>query len=109
MTRAPRPHATGLAALCLAALAGCAGPPSAGSELPLYRCEYAIEFRVRFVDNTAVLDGNRGYDVLHRDGAQAGRTYSNPRMSAEFGLGPSGREALLRYPLLPLAARCVRE
>jgi hypothetical protein len=30
-------------------------------------------------------------------------------MRAEFGLGASGREAVLRYPLLPLVARCVRD
>jgi hypothetical protein len=35
--------------------------------------------------------------------------YSNPRMKAEFGLGATGREAIVRYPLLPLAARCARD
>ncbi len=104
-----------MAALALPAavawLAGCAGnapaPPA-----PLYHCEYGITFTARFIDDTAILDGARGRDVLYRD---AGGTtpqqafYSNPRMKAEFGLGPTGREAIVRYPLLPLAARCARD
>ena len=97
--------------LAMSALAGCVGlaGPSAS---PLYRCEHGIEFTARFVDDTAVLDGTRGYDLLYRDAGGQGETqvvYSNPRMRAEFGLGASGREAVLRYPLLPLVARCVRD
>jgi len=92
-------------------VAGCAG--SGGrADLPLYRCEYGIEFSARFVDDTVVLDSSRGYDLLYRDaGGQGPRqsVYSNPRMKAEFGLGASGREAVLHYPLLPLVARCVRD
>ncbi len=94
-----------------AALAGCAVPAS-GPALPLYRCEYNIEFTARFVDNSVILDGSRGYDVLYRDaGGQTPQqtVYRNPRMRAEFGLGPTGREAILRYPLLPLVARCAQE
>ena len=99
--------------VCIA-LVGCAGTADKNSqaEAPLYRCENAIEFRVRFIDNSAVLDGSRGYDVLYRDagGVTPSQTvYSNIRMRAEFGLGPSGRVAILRYPLLPLVLRCVRE
>ena len=94
-----------------ASLAGCAsmGP---GQDLPSYRCEHGIAFTAKFVDDTAILDGSRGYDVLYRDaGGQTASqpVYSNPRMRAEFGLGPTGREAVLRYPLLPLVARCARE
>lgn len=94
-----------------ALLAGCAGP-AAGPAAPLYHCEHGITFTVRFIDDTAILDGARGRDVLYRD---AGGTspahvfYSNPRMKAEFGLGATGREAIVRYPLLPLAARCARD
>ena len=100
-----------LGLLLCAVLAGCAGK-GWQAEAPLYRCEHAIEFRARFVDNTAVLDGSRGYDVLYRDAGGVGEAqtvYTNPRMRAEFGLGPSGREAILRYPLLPLVVRCVRD
>ncbi|MES2973152.1 MAG: hypothetical protein V4757_06065 [Pseudomonadota bacterium] len=92
-------------------LAGCAGMGPA-ADLPRYRCEHGIEFTVKFVDDTAVLDGSRGYDVLYRDaGGQtpSQSVYSNPRMRAEFGLGATGREAILRYPLLPLVARCARD
>jgi hypothetical protein len=97
--------------LAAGVLAGCAGSNWQGST-PLYRCEHAIEFRVRFIDDTAVLDGTRGYDVLNRDAGGQGpqqTVYSNPRMRAEFGLGANGREAVLSYPMLPLSARCVRD
>ena len=100
-----------MAMLAAGALAGCATSlwraPAA-----LYRCEHGIEFTARYVDDTAVLDGTRGYDVLLRDAGGQGEkqaVYSNPRMRAEFGLGASGREAVLHYPLLPLVARCVRD
>lgn len=92
-------------------LAGCAGI-GPGAEAPRYRCEHGISFTAKFVDDTAILDGTRGYDVLYRDaGGQTPQqaVYSNPRMRAEFGLGASGREAILRYPLLPLVARCARD
>jgi hypothetical protein len=99
-----------LAACSLALLSGCAsGPKSTG---PFYRCEHGLEFTVRFVDDTAILDSSRGYDVLYRDAGGQGPLqtfYSNPRMRAEFGLGATGREAIVRYPLLPLVARCVRD
>jgi hypothetical protein len=93
-----------------AALAGCA----AGGRLstgPLYRCDQGMSFSVEFVDDTAVLKGARGNDVLLRDaGGQGAQTvYSNPRMRAEFGLGASGREAMLHYPPQPLAVRCLRD
>lgn len=100
--------ARSLASLCaLALLSACSG--FGGSAGPHYRCEHNIEFNVKFVDDTAILSGTGGHDVLYRDaGGQGERqtVYSNPRMRAEFGLGSSGKEAILRYPLLPLAARC---
>jgi hypothetical protein len=105
---------TSLCVLCTSAtalLAGCAGP-GPGQNLPHYRCEYDIGFTVKFVDDSAILDGSRGYDVLYRDAGgltPQQQVYSNPRMRAEFGLGASGREAILRYPLLPLVARCARD
>ncbi len=91
-------------------LAACAGRGDV-SELPRYQCEHGIEFTARFVDDSAVLDGTRGKDILYRDaGGQGAQTvYSNPRLRAEFGLGASGREAVLHYLLLPLEARCVRD
>jgi hypothetical protein len=94
-----------------ALIAGCAGNGPA-QDLAHYRCEYDIAFTARFVDDTAILDGSRGYDVLYRDaGGQTPQQqfFSNPRMRAEFGLGATGREAILRYPLLPLVARCARD
>jgi hypothetical protein len=100
-----------LSALLLAALSGCAGGNWQGDG-PLYRCEHGIDFRVKFIDDTAVLDGPGGHDILNRDAGGQGpqqTVYSNPRMRAEFGLGASGREARLHYPMLPLSARCVRD
>ena len=97
----------------VAALAGCAGIGSAPSapDLSRYRCDGGLAFTVRFADGSAILKGARGDDVLLRDaGGQGAQTvYSNPRMRAEFGLGASGREAVLHYPVAPLATRCVRE
>lgn len=95
-------------------IAACAGPsrPSGQASLPHYRCEQGIEFSVNFVDDTAVLNGSGGQDVLYRNAGGQGdmqRFYSNPRMQAEFGLGSSGREAMLRYPLRPLVARCAQD
>lgn len=95
----------------VAALAGCAGIRGA-SALPLYRCEHGIEFTARFIDDTAVLEGTRGKDVLLRDAGgqnEQQKVYSNPHVRAEFGLGASGRDAVLSYPPLPLVARCVRD
>lgn len=94
-----------------AVLAACASP-GAVSGRPLYRCEHGIEFTVRFVDDSAVLDGSGANAVLFRDAGGQGpqqAVYSNSQMRAEFGVGPNGREALLTYPLLPLTARCVRD
>ena len=106
--------ASALAALTAALiLAGCAsggfGNTSPGQR---YRCEQGIEFSVKFVDDSALIDSSRGYNVLFRDAGgqtESQPVYSNAVVRAEFGLGASGREAVLRYPLLPLAARCVRD
>jgi hypothetical protein len=110
--------------LAVAALWGCAAPAPATSTPPTastglaaslvrYHCDNDIEFTVRFVDDTAVLDaGAHGNDVLLRDagGATPQQTvYSNARMRAEFGLGVSGGEAILRYASPALAAHCRRE
>lgn len=95
-------------ALVLAACAAGGGPSSTAQ----YRCEHGADFKVKFVDDTAVLDSAGGSDLLFRDAGGQGAqqtVYSNPRMRAEFGLGASGREAVLRYPLLPLTAHCVRD
>ena len=114
------------AAACVAGaalLAACAGPvagpvantaanPAANLAGQHYHCEHGISVTVRFVDDTAVLDGARGREVLYRDagGVTASQTvYSNAHLRAEFGLGASGREALLRYPEPPLLARCARD
>ncbi len=95
---------------CTIATAPSSGPAAAPAH---YRCEYGIEFTLRLVDDSAVLDaGLRGSDVLLRDAGGATprqSVYRNPRMHAEFGLGAGGREAILRYPLLPLVAHCVQD
>ncbi|MEO7952874.1 MAG: hypothetical protein ABIR35_02100 [Polaromonas sp.] len=104
------PRATALIFfVALGALTACAGRQGA-NELPRYQCEHGIEFTVRFADDTAVLDGTRGKEILYRDaGGQGAQTvYSNPRLRAEFGLGASGRDAVLHDLLAPLQARCVR-
>ena len=101
---------TGPLLVTLAALAGCAGQaPSNGT---MYRCEHDLRMSVEFRGNAVVLDSRQGYDILYRlegDGPGPVAHYANTRMSAEFGLGPQGREAVIHYPLLPLVARCVTE
>lgn len=106
-----RLESAAIIALSAGLLGGCAGMGESQS-LPSYRCENGISFSVRFVDDSAIVEGSRGHDVLYRDaGGQTAQqqVFSNPRMRAEFGLGPTGREAILRYPLLPLVARCARD
>lgn len=102
-----------LAALAgAAALAGCAVVKVDDPAGPLrYRCDQGLQFSVSFGDGAAVLKGARGDDVLLRDaGGQGAQTvYSNARLRAEFGLGESGREALLQYLQPPLSARCQRD
>jgi hypothetical protein len=93
-------------AVSLLALVGCSVGPSA-APLPFYRCEYGIEFTAKFIGDSVALDSVRGYDILHR--SDKPHVYSNPRVNVEFNLGVLGREAIVRYPLLPLAARCVRD
>jgi hypothetical protein len=120
------PAAAAILALCLG---GCAVPrspatPAASSSTPSsaaatasagarYRCDQGFSFTVRFTEDSAMLDaGARGSEVLLRDagGATPQQTvYSNTRMRAEFGLGVSGREAMLRYASPPLAAHCIQE
>ena len=97
------------------ALAGCAGVIRTGTSAmysePVYRCEQGLQFTARFVNDTTVLKGARGDDVLLRDaGGQGAQTvYSNQRMRAEFGLGAGGREASLQYLLQPMVVRCLRD
>ncbi len=95
-------------------LAGCATDASVQRtpEAERYRCENDIAFTVRFVDDSATINSNRGYEVLYRTagGLTPSQTvYSNPRMRAEFGLGATGREAILRYLLQPVVVRCARD
>ncbi len=80
-----------------------------------YRCEHGIEFSARFTAEAVVLDSNRGYELLFRDAQPLPdppklHEYRNPRMSVEFfqsSIRP--HEAVLRYLLLPLAVRCVKD
>ncbi len=97
------------------AITGCTalGPAGTGAAPPHYRCGHQIAFSVRFEGDSALLDGGaNGSDVLLRDAGgltPQQKVYSNARMRAEFGLGPNGTEAILRYPLLPLVAHCLRD
>ena len=103
-------HITTLLA-CIA-LAGCALDASklSNPEAERYRCENDIAFTVRFADDSAAINSNRGHEVLYRDAGAltpSQTVYSNRRMRAEFGLGASGKEAILRYLLQPVVVRCV--
>jgi hypothetical protein len=120
LTKAKTKGKTTVLACGAAAIAGCAGGPAPSAPLPFYRCEYGLEFTAKFSGDSVVLDSTRGYDVLYRGGKNANpdvaanaklhpNEYSNPRMSAEFKLGVLERDAIVRYPLLPLVSRCVRD
>jgi hypothetical protein len=103
------------AGLCVALLSACAPMPNAAEPAaPHYRCELGIEFTARFQGESVALDTTRGYELLFGDAKPLPdppkpNEYRNPRMSAEFQLGKEGNEALLRYPLLPLVVRCVKD
>ena len=101
----------GATGICIAGLMGCAAltSPKSGA---LYRCEQGLEFTVRFVDDSALIDSSRGKSVLYRDAggqSESQPVYSSAMVRAEFGLGNGGREAVMRYPLLPPVVRCVRD
>ena len=104
-----RPARIFISLAAVGALTACAGLGGM-TELARYQCANGTEFTVRFADDTAVLDGNRGETVLYRDaGGQGEQTvYSNPQLRAEFGLGAKGREAKLNYLQPPLQTRCMR-
>ena len=108
------------ALVCLACsvLAGCAvdsiqrKTADADINLQRYRCENDVAFTVKFANDSATINSNRGYEVLFRTagGLSAEQTvYSNPRMRAEFGLGTAGNQSILRYLLQPVVVRCVRD
>jgi hypothetical protein len=90
-----------------------AASPAGPASLQRYRCDQNFDFSVRFTDDSAVIDaGSRGNDVLLRDagGVTPQQTvYSNPRLRAEFGLGASGSEAILRYLAPQLVVNCVKD
>jgi hypothetical protein len=96
-----------------AAAEAVAPAPTPSASLQRYRCDQNVDFTVRFMDDSAVIDaGARGNDVLLRDagGVTPQQTvYSNPRVRAEFGLGAGGREAILRYLSPQLVANCVKD
>jgi hypothetical protein len=95
-----------------ALLSACASHAGRSPPAHRYRCEHGLEFSARFSGESVALDTTRGYELLFRDAKPLPNPpkpneYRNPFMSAEFNLGKDGNEALLRYPSLPLAARCV--
>ena len=105
---------TTLIGLACFALAGCAfdSGSSQTAEATRYRCENDVGFTVKFANDSAIINSNRGYEVLYRaaGGLSAGQmAYSNPRMRAEFGLGTASNQATLRYLLQPVVVRCVRD
>ena len=78
-----------------------------------YRCDGGAGFSVRFGNGDAVVTNlTGGSQVLLRDagGATPRQTvYSNEHLRVEFGLGESGREAILRDAGAAEAAHCVAQ
>jgi hypothetical protein len=95
--------ALGAAAL----LSACAGNETQGP-LPHYLCEQNTQFTALFQEGSVRLDSNRGYELLFKKPGASTAVYESAQVNVEFNLGTNGKEALLRYPLLPLALRCVR-
>lgn len=101
----------GSASVAACALLGACAGMGGGAAPAHYRCAPGTELSVRFVDDTAVLSGSRGNEVLYRDAGGQGpgqAFYSNPQLRAEFGVGPSGQDAVLRYAGQAQVLRCVR-
>jgi hypothetical protein len=80
---------------------------------PLYRCDNTSEFLLSLADKQATLDGVGQFfagqmqrTVLERDGNPNTRSYRNPQVSAEFGLGKDGKDAIVRMSSVPLVLRC---
>jgi hypothetical protein len=101
-------------AFAVALLSACASGPDTSAPAQRYRCEANVEFSARFSGESVAIDSTRGYELLFRDAKPLPNPpkpheYRNPIMSAEFNLGKDGREAMLRYPLLPLVLRCVKD
>jgi hypothetical protein len=110
------PRVTRLLMLAFTAvlLSACASGPDTSAPALRYRCEANVEFSARFSGESVAIDSTRGYELLFRDAKPLPNPpkpheYRNPIMSAEFNLGKDGREAMLRYPLLPLVLRCVKD
>ena len=86
------PMKTIINALVCAALCGCASDASLlrTPEAALYRCQtdskVDVGFTVRFADDSATINSNRGYEVLYRTagGLTPSQTvYGNPRMRGQ--------------------------
>jgi hypothetical protein len=78
-----------------------------------YRCDGGLEFNVHFGDGAATVDAlPGGSQILLRDagGATPQQTvYSNERMRVEFGLGETGREAIMRESGASDGVHCVAQ
>jgi hypothetical protein len=80
---------------------------------PLYRCDNTSEFLLGLTDKQATLDGVGKFfagqmqrSVLERDNNPNTQSYRSPDMSAEFGLGKEGKEAVLRLHKVPAVLHC---
>lgn len=97
-----------------AAPAVTAEPPAAAAPPGVpYHCEGELRIAVRVTGDAAQVSGlPQGQETLLRDAGGVTpeqSVWSNPRLRAEFGLGPDGRQALLQF--LPPAVgelRCTR-
>ena len=103
---------SGLLSACTSAPLSPVSPEPSGPPAGMaYLCGQAQGFQVTFGQDSAVLTGPRGRQVLLRDAGgltPLQTVYSNADMRVEFGLGPGGREALLRTLKPAAVLRCVR-
>ena len=94
--------------LALILLAGCAGLRDAPRLA--YQCPEGLSFEARLYEDMALLDGQRGHAVLERlPHPRADELlYSDPTLTADFGLGVDQRLVRLSYAGIPEAVTCTR-
>lgn len=97
-----------LAVFLVGATAGCAAMRDAPRLT--YRCASDLTFEARLYQDMAILEGLRGHAILARriDESEAGISFADETVHAQFGLGVDGRLARLDYTSIPEPVYCER-
>ena len=108
-TKRPRAAAWLLLLAAGAVLTGCASGNPFSFDVP-YRCDNGLTLSLNSRDDSVVMQGGRGSQLLLRDAGGVGdqAVYSNPEARLITGLGPDGRNAELEGMIPNSRARCTR-